>query len=86
MKLFIYLAAGRPILAPSLPDSRAVLSKKNAVLVEPDNLLSAQKAIRRIFEDKTWAEGIAEQAKLDSRNYTWQCRAKRIIEVLNERL
>jgi len=86
MKLFIYLAAGRPILAPALPDSRSVLNHENAALVEPDNLLSAQKTIRRIFEDKTWAKGIAEQAKLDSQNYTWERRAQKIIEFLNERL
>ena len=86
MKLFIYLATGRPILAPSLPDTSGVLNYKNSALVQPDNLTAAQKAIRRIFVDKTWARAIAEQAKLDSQNYTWERRAKRIIEFLDERL
>lgn len=86
MKLFLYMAAGRPILAPCLPDSEMVLNFKNAALVEPDNLTSAQKCLRRIFEDEAWANSLAEQAKLDSKNYTWQSRAKKIIAFLNERL
>lgn len=86
IKTFIYMAVGRCILAPDLPDTANVLNKKNAVLIEPDNLDSAQKAMRRIFEDKAWASSIAKQAKLDSKNYTWQHRARKIITFLNERL
>ncbi|TDI94345.1 MAG: glycosyltransferase [Caldithrix sp.] len=86
IKTFLYLSSGVPILAPELPDTSGVLNYKNSALVEPDNLLLAQKTIRRIFEDKTWAKGIAEQAKLDSQNYTWERRAKKIIDFLNKRL
>lgn len=80
------MSSGVPIVAPELPDTSGVLNYKNSALVEPDNLLLAQKTIRRIFEDKTWAKGIAEQAKLDSQNYTWERRAKKIIDFLNKRL
>lgn len=86
IKTFLYMSSGVPIVAPELPDTSGVLNYKNSALVEPDNLLLAQKTIRRIFEDKTWAKGIAEQAKLDSQNYTWERRAKKIIDFLNKRL
>lgn len=84
IKTFIYLAAGRCILAPALPDTAGVLNDQNAVLVQPDNLDSAAKAIRKIFEDEGWVSSIAKQAQLDSKNYTWQSRAKRIIEFVND--
>jgi len=86
MKTFVYMAAGRCILAPALSDTACVLNHENAALVEPDNIDLAEKTIRKIFEDEAWARSIAKQAQLDSKNYTWECRAKKIIEFLNERL
>ena len=85
MKLFLYMAAGRPILAPLLPDIEDLLDKENAALVEPDNLYKAQQTIRRLFEDNAWADSIAKQAQLDSKSFTWQSRAKKVIAFINER-
>ncbi|MCZ6594185.1 MAG: glycosyltransferase [Bacteroidetes bacterium] len=84
MKTFIYLAAGRPIIAPDLPDVVEVLNERNSALVEPDNLDLAEKIIRKIFENQSWACSLANQALLDSQNFTWQSRAKRIINFLEE--
>ncbi|MCG8606070.1 glycosyltransferase [bacterium] len=86
IKTFVYLAAGVPILAPRLSDTAGVLDDQNAVLVEPDSLSSAKAALRRIFQNPAWAQSIAEQARLDSEGYTWQNRAWKIMEFLNERL
>ncbi|MCZ6595819.1 MAG: glycosyltransferase [Bacteroidetes bacterium] len=86
IKTFMYMGAGRCILAPALPDTAGVLNDQNAALVAPDNIDLAVKAIRKIFEDKAWARSIAKQAQLDSEKYTWERRAKKIIEFLNERL
>ena len=61
-------------------------NRKNAILVQPDDLNAARKAVQKIFEDRTWAKRIGEQAKRDSQNYTWECRAKKIVEFLNSRL
>ncbi len=86
IKLFIYLAAGRPILAPELPDSRSILNAGNAVLVEPDNIEQAAAAVRKIFSDETWALSLSEHALLDSQNLTWACRARKIREFLVKQL
>ena len=83
IKVFIYLAIGRPILAPKLLDSQSVLNDKNAALVEPDNLQEAVKTLRKIFEDKHWANSIAERARSESKNYTWACRANKFLEFLS---
>ena len=79
IKVFIYMAVGRPIFAPKLPDNQSVLNDKNAALVEPDNLQEAVKTIRKSFEDKRWANSIAKQARNESQNYTWQCRANKFV-------
>jgi glycosyltransferase involved in cell wall biosynthesis len=86
MKVFQYLASGRPILAPRLADSAEILNPLYAVLVEPDNWEEAAQAVRRIFSEPNWSESLANQAKIDSQHYTWERRAQKIISFLNERL
>ena len=86
MKLFMYLAAGRTILAPAMPDMMPILNDRNAVLIKPDNLNEAAEKIRQIFAKPEWATSLAKQAYLDSKTYTWQNRARKIISFLNERL
>ncbi len=84
MKTFIYMAVGRCILAPSLPDTADVLNEQNTALVEPDNLDLVTATIRRVFKDDAWRNSLEKQAQLDSKNYTWQSRAKKIIAWTNE--
>lgn len=86
LKLFLYLSAGRPILAPSLPDMLDVLNDKNAALVAPDNIDEAARAVRRIFSDGDWSDRLAKNARETSQNFTWQRRAERIFEFINCRL
>ncbi len=86
IKLFQYLAAGRVILAPALPDTQAVLNERNAVLVAPDNLEAASAGLRRVFSDRTWSDALAHQAREDSENYSWKRRAMKIISFIHARL
>jgi len=86
IKLFQYLAAGRVILAPTLPDIQSVLNDANALLVEPDNLEAASRSLLRVFSDREWSDTLARQSKKDSEEFTWQRRAQKIISFLNERL
>ncbi len=79
LKTFGYLAAGRPIVAPALPDTRGVLTDDNAILVEPDDLGDAVEAIRRVFAEPTWAGAKAAIARADAAGYTWRRRAQRIL-------
>lgn len=79
LKLFEYMASGRPIVASDLPSIREILSEKNAVLVEPNNPASLAEGVKKVLADNALAEKITGQALADAENYTWRKRAKKII-------
>jgi glycosyltransferase involved in cell wall biosynthesis len=79
LKLFEYMAAGRPIVASDLPSIREVLSdNRNALLVEPGNPQALTAAVRRLEDDPALGERIARQALEDVQQYTWERRAERL--------
>ncbi len=87
LKTFRYLASGRPIVAPDLPDIREVLVHGyNAVLVPPDSPKRAARAIQDLFNDAELRERISENALLDSGKYSWEGRAARISAFLRDLL
>jgi glycosyltransferase involved in cell wall biosynthesis len=83
MKTFSYLAAGRPIVAPDLPDLREVLRhNENALLVSPDNVDAAVAAIRSAVFDRPLGERLGSVAQRDAAQYTWRARAERFSTLL----
>ena len=79
LKLFEYMASGRPIIASDLPSIREVLThERNALLVAPGNPQALTAAIRRLMEDRTLGAHLAGQALEDVREYTWEKRAERL--------
>ncbi len=82
LKLFEYMAAGRPIVASDLPALREVLKDgENALLVEPGNAGQMADAIRRLLHDTALATRLAETAWRDVQAYSWDRRAARLEEV-----
>jgi len=79
LKLFEYMASGRPIVASDLPSLREVLRhEENALLAEPGNPQALVAAIERIRQDPALGERLARQAGKDVRGYTWALRAERL--------
>jgi alpha-maltose-1-phosphate synthase len=79
MKTFSYLAAGRPIIAPDLPDLREVLRhNENALLVPPDDVDAAAAAIRLAVFNRPMGEQLGNMARRDAAQHTWQARAERL--------
>jgi glycosyltransferase involved in cell wall biosynthesis len=79
LKVFEYMASSRAIVASDLPVLREVLSAENAILVPPDDLAAWRRAIGSL-RDPGRREQIARKARDKfERNFTWECRARRII-------
>jgi glycosyltransferase involved in cell wall biosynthesis len=79
LKLFEYMASGRPIVASDLPALREVLRPDaNAVLVEAGNAGALAAGLARVLADPALASRLAAQARADVREYTWDRRAGRI--------
>ncbi len=79
-KTFLYVAIGRPIVAPDLPDVGEILNnRENALLVEPDSPDKSSEAIKDILNSPTLAETISENSLKTADSLTWESRAARII-------
>jgi glycosyltransferase involved in cell wall biosynthesis len=85
LKLFEYLAAGRPIVASDLPAFREILRDgENALLFEPGSATALASAIRRVLDDEELAGRIARGALVTAREYSWDRRAERLASLLEE--
>jgi glycosyltransferase involved in cell wall biosynthesis len=92
LKTFLYMAAGRPIIAPDLPDLREILEhERNAVLIRPDQPEQTAKAVRRLLADPAFSRFLSDNAAADAQEFTWQQRGRRLARffsslVRNERI
>lgn len=85
LKLFEYMASGRPIVASDLPSIREVLTDgHNGLLVEPGNPQALTAAIRQLKEDSALGERLARQALEDVREFTWDRRAARLEQLFHQ--
>ncbi len=79
LKLFEYMAAGRPIVASDLPSIREVIRPDdNGVLVEPGSAAALAAGVRRVVEDPAFADRLARAAFEDVGAYGWDRRAERL--------
>ena len=80
IKLFEYMASGKPIVATSIPTIKEVLKdRSNAVLVEADNIKSLKEGISLLLKDENLGKTISENALSDIEQYTWEGRVRRIL-------
>ena len=81
MKIYGYLAAGRPILAPRLPDVEEVLTDgETACLVSPHDLNEATADLVRLLASPALQDRLARNARAKAVEYTWEARAKRLLD------
>jgi glycosyltransferase involved in cell wall biosynthesis len=85
LKLFEYMAAGKPIVASDLPSIREVLHDNvNALLVEPGSAEAMAVAIRRLTQDRGLAARLARAAWEAAAQYGWDRRADKLEAALLE--
>jgi glycosyltransferase involved in cell wall biosynthesis len=86
MKMFEYMAAGRPIIASTLPVLQEVLChNENAVLVPYDQPGQWRDAILSLLNDQDHADRLAAHARHDVEQYTWTRRAEHILSSIQTR-
>ncbi len=87
IKLFLYLAAGRVVLAPIAPDTAELLTDEvNAALVPAGDLAATIRTLRALAADPARAARLAAGALRTAQGLTWDARAARIERFLLERL
>ena len=87
LKLFFYMASGRPILAGETPDVMEVLKHgENAFLCPPDSVDALVAAIGTLTGDNALAARLAASALADSRDFTWEARVRKIAAIVKSRL
>lgn len=82
MKLFEYMACGRPILSSDIPVLRETLTEKNAVFLPPNVAAAWVSEIQDLLSDKDKRERLSHQARHDVQQYKWEARAVKILEGL----
>lgn len=87
MKLFEYMAAGKPIVAASIPTALEILEDgENCALAPPGDRREFARAIRRCVDDEDFARRIARAAREKAEQYTWKHRAEKILSFAADRL
>jgi glycosyltransferase involved in cell wall biosynthesis len=85
LKLFEYMAAGRPIVASDLPAIREVLHDGvDALLVRPGDPRAMADALRRLQQDPSLGSRLARAALDAVSRYSWDRRAERLDALLVE--
>ncbi len=79
LKLFEYMASGRPIVASDVPSSREVLNDETAVLVKPDSASSLAAGIERVLRDEQFSAKISKKAQEVVKAFSWERRARFIL-------
>jgi glycosyltransferase involved in cell wall biosynthesis len=81
LKIFDYMAGGRPIVAPDQPNIREILSNElTALLFPPGDHAAMWQAVLRLAADPELRArlGGAARAEILRRDYTWHANARRI--------
>jgi len=87
IKLFLYLAAGRVLLAPRAPDTAELLTDGvNAALVAAGDVAGTVATLRGLAADPARAVRLAAAARATAQDLTWDGRAERIESFLEVRL
>ena len=80
LKMFEYMAAGRPIVATDFPVVREVLRDgETAVLVEPDSAQALREGFQRVLGNPELSRRVAAGARSAVQGYSWNARARTIL-------
>lgn len=82
MKIFEYLASGKPIVASNIGSLNEILSKDVAILYDPEDRNSLQQALLKLADGNASIELSKNAVSLVRQKYTWKIRAQQILSFL----
>jgi len=82
LKLFEYMASGRPIIASDLPALREVLNDQNALFFKPEDTDDLARAVKTLKSSQMLGYHLSQQALADVKQYTWTKRAEKILKFI----
>ncbi len=85
LKLFAYMASGRPIVASDLPSLREVLNDEDVYFAKPDDPLSFAEMIKFALENFSLSQDKAQNVIEKVKRYQWKNRAEDILNFIKER-
>lgn len=87
LKIFEYMAAGKPIVSSDMPVLHEVLTPEvNCLLCPPDDVGAWAQAIRRLIADKDLRARLGAQARQDLESrYTWSARSRALLSQVAEK-
>jgi len=86
MKLFEYMAAGRPILASATPAVKEVVGASEALLYEPDNAEDLAHKAQQAVAGGASVAPLVSRAAQSAQRLSWNERAKRVIHFIESTL
>jgi len=87
LKLYEYMACGRPIVASAVGQVTSVITDgRNGLLVPPGNAEAVVDAVARLDRDPAFATGLGEEARRTAeREASWESRAEALLRALENR-
>jgi len=83
IKMFEYMASQRPIISSDLPSIREILNGQNCIFCQPGDAEDLAKKIKQVLNNPTLGEKLAGQAYQDVLQYSWDKRARKILEFIS---
>ncbi|MBM4354336.1 MAG: glycosyltransferase family 4 protein [Deltaproteobacteria bacterium] len=87
IKLYTYLAAGRPIVAPRLKDiEELIVDGDNGVLVPPDDPDEAAQRLSSVLSDDAGMRRLEMKSLALAPRFSWENRGKDLLEFIQARI
>jgi glycosyltransferase involved in cell wall biosynthesis len=87
MKLFEYMAMGRPVVMPDVPAIAEVVEDgMNGLLFRAEDAAALSGALAKLVEDEAFRRRLGARARQDAlERHTWSANARRVMQAVAER-
>jgi glycosyltransferase involved in cell wall biosynthesis len=86
VKLYEYMACGLPIIASSLDSIKEIIQEpRNCLFFKPEDQRDLALKIESLLSNKVLLDKMSQNNKKDVEEYTWEKKAKKIFQFLDEK-